>query len=174
MSQRRPQLNVSRPSPAWSSMVFPVFVSSTLSNQRSCFHDSDLPQSANYPSKMFPLIRPFFITGMCVHLCPCALYSVVCGHSLPRGLVRGHTSCLNTLHIRRALIPTQNFKLPEGVAMLVLFFAKPSVPGTAYVLNKCVREEPERKLRPLVLGWLLNCILIRLPRDPPTLPCSSL
>lgn len=111
---------------------------------------------------------------MCVHLCPCALHSVVGDHSLPPGLVRGHTSCLNTLHIHLALIPTQNFKLPEGMALLVLFFAEPSVPGTEYVLNKCVWEEPERKLRPLVLGWLLNCNLICLPRGPLTLPCSYL
>lgn len=58
-------LPASRPGPLW---CFLCSSAAPLSSQESCFHDSDSPQSANYPNKMFPLIRPFFIAGI-VYVC---------------------------------------------------------------------------------------------------------
>lgn len=76
----------------------------------------------------------------------------------------------NTLHIHLALIPTQNFKLPEGMAMLVLFFAVSPVPDRVCV-QKYVWEEIKRKLRsPLILGWLLNYTVTCLLSGPLTFP----
>ena len=81
---------------------------------------------------------------MCAHMCICTLYSIVCDYSLPPDLVGEHVSYLNILHIHLALIPTQNFKLAEGMAILVLFFAISPVPGTEYVFkNTCGRRSRE-------------------------------